>query len=82
MYYHVCLSCTAKFFTEAKERDCPRCGDETRSEFNDTLPWDHIQTAAELEERTKLEKQRIHQLYLQQQRRLACPGCGEAPFLG
>lgn len=24
----------------------------------------------------------LYQAYLQQQRRLACPGCGEEPFLG
>lgn len=24
----------------------------------------------------------VRQAYLEQQRRLACPGCGEAPFLG
>ncbi len=27
-------------------------------------------------------QEELHRLYLEQQRRLACPGCGEAPFLG
>jgi pyruvate/2-oxoacid:ferredoxin oxidoreductase beta subunit len=28
------------------------------------------------------EQERLQQLYRQQQQRLACPGCGESPFLG
>lgn len=28
------------------------------------------------------EQERLRQLYLEQQRRLACSGCGEEPFLG
>ncbi|TWU64525.1 hypothetical protein V7x_00690 [Crateriforma conspicua] len=30
----------------------------------------------------KAEQERLQKLYLEQQRRLACPGCGESPFLG
>ena len=33
MFYHVCLSCNAKFFTPNDEQDCPRCG--TGSTSND-----------------------------------------------
>lgn len=28
------------------------------------------------------EQERLRKLYLQQQQRLSCPGCGESPFLG
>lgn len=28
------------------------------------------------------EQERLRQAYLEQQRRLSCPGCGEEPFLG
>lgn len=28
------------------------------------------------------DQERLRELYHQQQRRLACPGCGEEPFLG
>ena len=28
------------------------------------------------------DEEHMRQLYLQQQARLACPGCGEDPFLG
>jgi len=30
----------------------------------------------------QLSQEEMRRLYLEQQRRLACPGCGEAPFLG
>lgn len=32
--------------------------------------------------RRKADEDRLRQAYLEQQRRLACPGCGEEPFLG
>jgi len=30
----------------------------------------------------ELSQEEMRRRYLEQQRRLACPGCGEAPFLG
>ncbi len=33
-------------------------------------------------ERIKMTAEEMQAAYLEQQRRLACPGCGESPFLG
>ncbi len=35
-----------------------------------------------LEDTQKLSQEEMRSRYLEQQRRLACPGCGEEPFLG
>jgi len=34
------------------------------------------------DEAQKPSQEEMQRLYLEQQRRLACPGCGEEPFLG
>ena len=52
--------------------------------MNDQPERDQHQPQAEEKQREQSsdEQERLRQLYLEQQRRLACPGCGEAPFLG
>ncbi len=35
-----------------------------------------------IDEAKPISQEEIRRLYLEQQRRLACPGCGEEPFLG
>ncbi|QDV81051.1 hypothetical protein [Botrimarina mediterranea] len=69
--YHVCLQCNAKFFSPQVVETCPRCGESSASQDERPLPWQKLQTAADLEAR-----------YREQQQRMACPGCGEEPFLG
>lgn len=70
-FYHVCPSCNAKFFTTSSEATCPQCETTTTSSEARPLPSAKQQSAAELEA-----------CYLLQQQRLACPGCGELPFIG
>ena len=43
---------------------------------------DELVTQTEQEQKIKDEQARLQKLYRQQQARLACPGCGEEPFVG
>ncbi|WP_442483352.1 hypothetical protein [Aeoliella sp. SH292] len=69
--YHVCRHCNAKFFTPQVVESCPRCGESSTSHDERPMPWQKLESVADIEAR-----------YREQQRRLACPGCGEEPFLG
>lgn len=69
--YHVCESCNSKFFAQKTLVACPRCGELSSSTEEREKPWRPHETASDMEIR-----------YREQQRRLSCPGCGEAPFLG
>jgi len=50
--------------------------DDQQSKVSASLP----ETARDAS--LQLSQEEMHKLYLEQQRRLACPGCGEEPFLG
>jgi hypothetical protein len=40
-FYHLCVRCDAKWFTEAALCRCPRCGKRCRSEVQLQPPWVH-----------------------------------------
>jgi DNA-directed RNA polymerase subunit RPC12/RpoP len=82
MYYHACISCSSKFFSPKQENGCPRCGGLVMAEERHEKPWDNVKTASELEAEREVEQRILQRKYAEQQARLACPGCGESPFIG
>ncbi len=38
-FYHLCVRCDAKWFTEVVTCQCPRCGKECHSDVQMQAPW-------------------------------------------
>lgn len=59
---------------------CPSCSNEFQNE-KQSVACTRCGGLTESKP-TEAEKERLKKLYLEQQKRLSCPGCGESPFLG